>query len=254
MKLLSWNVNGLRAVHGKGFLKWFKREAAEIVCLQEIKAREEQLDPELRDVRGYRAYFHPAEKPGYSGVAIYTSLEPRKVEYGIGDPSIDSEGRVLQADFGDFTLINAYFPNSQREHTRLDYKLYFCRAMLQHCKKLRSAGKNLVLCGDFNVAHREIDLANPKSNEDNAGFLPQERAWMSEFLSQGFTDVFREMEPDRGHYTWWSYRPGVRERNIGWRIDYHVVNEEFRGAVLDSYHQPKVTGSDHCPVGLTLKV
>ncbi len=253
MKLASWNVNGIRSAHGKGFLKWFKAEEADIVCVQEIKARPDQLEEELIHPHGYFSAWHPAEKPGYSGVAIFSKKEPLEVKYGFGVPSIDSEGRVLIAEYPDFVLINAYFPNSQREHTRLDYKIAFCDQMLKFCAQTVKKGKNLVLCGDYNIAHQEIDLRNPKSNMDNAGFLPEERAWMTKFLAAGFSDIFRERNPDPHHYTWWSYRPGVRQKNIGWRLDYHCINGDFRDRVSDVYHRPKVTGSDHCPVGLELK-
>ena len=253
MKLASWNVNGIRAAQKKGFLKWFESEKADVICLQETKATLDQLDEALINPLGYSSFFLSAQKPGYSGVAIYSKKEPLSVTQGIGVPEIDSEGRVLVAEFKDFTLLNAYFPNSQREHARLGYKLSFCEAMLKHCQNLRKKGKNIVLCGDYNIAHKEIDLKNPKQNVDNAGFLPEERAWMDRFLGSGYVDVFREKTPDPGHYTWWSYRPGVREKNIGWRLDYHCVNKEFSDRVHHAYHQPKVVGSDHCPVILDLK-
>ena len=213
MKLLSWNVNGIRAAHTKGFLKWFEAQQADVICLQETKAQLEQLDQSLHHPLGYHSFWHSAQKPGYSGVAIYSKSEPLSVTNGIGDASIDSEGRVLVAEYPKFTLINAYFPNSQREHTRLDYKLAFCNRMLQFCEGLRAAGKTVILCGDFNIAHREIDLKNPKSNENNAGFLPEERAWMDQFLAAGYVDSFRHFCKDPNHYTWWSYRPGVRQKN-----------------------------------------
>ena len=253
MKLVSWNVNGIRSVHTKGFTKWFESEAADVVCVQEIKATPEQLDEGMLHPLKFHSYWHPAQKPGYSGTAIYSKKEPLSVKIGIGVPEIDAEGRILSAEYVDFTLVNAYFPNSQREHTRLDYKLRFCDEMLKYCNKLRKSGKNVVLCGDYNIAHQEIDLRNPKSNQDNAGFLPEERAWMDKFLKAGYADVFREKVSEPHHYTWWSYRPGVRAKNVGWRIDYHCVNEEFRDRVKDTQHQPKVLGSDHCPIVLEVK-
>lgn len=253
MKLVSWNVNGVRAAQKSGFLDWFEKEAADLVCLQEIKANIEQLDQTLHHPLGYHSFWHSAEKPGYSGVAVYSKSEPLNVRSGIGIPEIDCEGRVLQLEFSNTILLNCYFPNSQRDHARLGYKLEFCDAIFKHCEKIRSEGKNLVLCGDFNIAHQEIDLKNPKTNENNAGFLPEERAWMSRFLAAGYADVFREQTRDPGHYTWWSYRPGVRAKNIGWRLDYHVVNQEFRDSVKRAWHQPQVMGSDHCPVVLELK-
>jgi exodeoxyribonuclease-3 len=253
MRLISWNVNGIRAVAQKGFMNWFGAQEADVVCLQETKANEEQLDLFLRNPSGYQSFWHSAQKPGYSGTAIYSRREPQEVIEGLGIPEIDSEGRVLQLDFGDFRLINAYFPNSQREHTRLGYKVDFCNAMLKHTESLRKKGKHVVLCGDFNIAHREIDLRNPKENVNNAGFLPEERAWLDEFEKAGYVDTFRNFTKDPGHYTWWSYRPGVRARNIGWRLDYFWVNQEFRERLLAARHQPEVMGSDHCPVVLDLR-
>ena len=253
-RLISWNVNGIRAVSREGkFLSWMKKEDADIICLQEIKATPEVLEQELVRPLGYQGYWHPAHKPGYSGVSIFSRQEPLSIQHGIGDPTIDSEGRVLIAEFSKFTLINAYFPNSQREHARLGYKLKFCAKMLELCEGFRSAGKNIILCGDFNIAHQEIDLANPKTNHKNAGFLPEERAWMTHFLSQGYVDTFRLFTSSDGHYTWWSYRPGLRQKNIGWRLDYQVVNHEFRDQVVRTIHHPTVTGSDHCPVEIEIK-
>jgi exodeoxyribonuclease-3 len=170
----------------------------------------------------------------------------------MGVKAIDSEGRVLVADFDDFSVVNAYFPNSQREHTRLGYKLEFCDAIFKFCQKLRKTGRGVILCGDYNIAHKEIDLKNPKTNVNNAGFLPAERAWMDKFIGAGWVDTFREFTPDPGHYSWWSYRPGVREKNIGWRIDYHCVNDEFRKSVKDAYIMPDIRGSDHCPVAIEI--
>mgnify|MGYP003950773949 CR=1 FL=1 len=252
MKLVSWNVNGLRAAYNKGFLDWFQKEKADVVCLQEIKVKQEQLDLFQLNPMGYHSYWHSAEKPGYSGVAIYSKKEPLSVKYGIGKSEIDNEGRVLTVEYKDFFLVNTYFPNSQREHARLDYKLMFCDKILRFCKKLKKE-KNVVLCGDYNIAHEEIDLKNPKQNINNAGFLPEERAWMGKFLSQGFLDVFRDRVKEPHHYTWWSYRPGIRDRNIGWRIDYHCINEEFNDRIKKVYHKPDVLGSDHCPIYLEVK-
>jgi len=178
---------------------------------------------------------------------------PLSVQTGIGIPEIDDEGRVLVAEYPDFTLVNAYFPNSQREHTRLDYKLEFCKQMFKFLEKMRKKGKHVVLCGDFNIAHNEIDLKNPKSNQKNAGFLPEERAWMTEFLNGGYIDTFRHFEKGPGHYTWWSYRPGVRAKNIGWRLDYFCTNREHEDRLKAARHQPEALGSDHCPVVLDLK-
>ena len=256
MKLVSWNVNGIRAASkGSGYQNLFQEgsDQADIIGLQVIKCTPDQLDFWLAQPPGFHALWNPAKKPGYSGVAIFTRYEPLNVIEGLGDPEIDQEGRVLTAEFKDFTFINAYFPNSQRDHARLPFKLKFCDLMAKHLQSLRNKGKNTVLCGDFNIAHNEIDLKNPKSNMNNAGFLPEERAWMGQFLNLGYIDTFRYFNKNPDHYTWWSYRPGVRERNIGWRLDYHVVNQEFEDRLLMTRHQPEVFGSDHCPVVLEIK-
>jgi len=252
MKLASWNVNGIRAASRHGFLDWLQKEQADVVSIQETKANKEQLDAAIVNPDGYKSFWHSAKKSGYSGVAIYSKVEPISVNEGLGLEEFDSEGRVLVAEFPLFTLINSYFPNSQRDHARLDYKLRFCSAMGAFCETLRKKGKNLVLAGDFNIAHTEIDLKFPKANENNAGFLPQERAWIDAFLKTGYVDSFRHFDNSPGNFTWWSYRPGVREKNIGWRLDYHLVNSEFRGRLKNSLHRTKILGSDHCPVILEI--
>ncbi len=253
MKLASWNVNGIRAAQRNGFLDWFAKEAADVVCVQEIKALPEQLEEPMLHPGGYHAFWHPAEKKGYSGVATFSKREPLDVRYGIGNEEFDREGRVLILEYPDFLSVNAYFPNSQRDHARLDYKLRFCAAMMRFLNKNVRAGKNVLLCGDFNIAHQEIDLKNPKTNKDTAGFLPEERAWMTRLLKAGYIDTFRHFCEEPDHYTWWSYRPTVRERNIGWRIDYFVTNPEFQHQLKAMHHRPKVRGSDHCPIVLELK-
>lgn len=253
MKLMSWNVNGIRACGKNGFLKWFENEGADIVCVQEIKATPEVVEESLRNPLKYHAFWNPAQKPGYSGTAVFSKKEPLDVIMGLGDPQFDSEGRVMIVKYPKFTLLNSYFPNSQRDHARLPYKLAFCKKFFQTAQKLRAKGENVIMCADWNIAHQEIDLKNPKSNQKNAGFLPEERAWMSKFIETGYVDAFRKFEPGPGHYTWWSYRPGVREKNVGWRLDYFMANEEFSDRLKTSYHRPQVMGSDHCPVGLEIK-
>lgn len=253
MKLASWNVNGIRSVYQKGFDKWFRDLDADFVCLQEVKAHCGDLEEALVRPKGFFGHWHCAEKKGYSGLAVYAKKEPLSVHEGLGDPQFDREGRALILEYPDFTLINSYFPNSQRDHARLDYKLAFCEAMLQRLNAIRAAGKNVLLCGDFNIAHKEIDLKNPKENKDNAGFLPEERAWMDKVVEQGYLDTFRLFQPAGGHYTWWSYRPTIRERNIGWRLDYFLANGEMRDRLRKVEHQTQVMGSDHCPVLLELK-
>lgn len=250
MKIFSWNVNGIRAAARKGLLDWVAQSGGDVYCWQEIKARTEQLDRDLAQPEGFDAYWQPAEKPGYSGVAAWTRRQPQRVFAGLGNEEIDREGRVLGLDYGSFVLLNAYFPNSQREHARLPFKLAFCRAIQEVCTDIVQSGRHIVLTGDFNIAHEEIDLANPKENQNNAGFLPEERKWMDTFLSSGFVDVFRRFVPEGGHYTWWSYRKGVRERNIGWRLDYFCVDEAFLDRIVEVGHLPAVMGSDHCPVFL----
>ncbi len=254
MELVSWNVNGVRSIYKKNFLKWFLQTNADLVCMQEVKCHPEQVaEEEFLHPGGFHSFWHPAEKPGYSGLVVYSRTEPLAVTAGLGLPEFDSEGRVLSLEFKDFTLVNAYFPNSQREHTRLPYKLRFCAAIFAHLEALRAQGKNVLICGDFNIAHKEIDLKNPKSNQNNAGFLPQERAWLDDFIKSGYTDTFRQFEPGPGHYTWWSYRPGVREKNIGWRLDYFFSNQEFSDRLQSAAHLSTVMGSDHCPVFLKLR-
>ena len=259
MRIISWNINGIRAVEKRGFVSWMKAEGADVVCLQETKARPEQLSAELleiRDMEGkpYHAYWASAKKPGYSGVAIYTKTEPLNLK-PLGIDEFDEEGRVLQADFKDFTLITAYFPNSQDYGKRLEYKLRFCDAILKLCKNYRKQNRHFVISGDYNIAHTPIDLARPKENENNAGYLPEERAWMDTFTTAGFVDTFRHFHPGQGgHYSWWSYRLNARERNVGWRIDYHSVDNAFLPKVTSSLILPEVTGSDHCPVEIHLSV
>ena len=254
IKILSWNVNGLRAAHKKGFIEWVLAENPDILCVQETKAAEEQLPRALKSISGYHSYFCVAEKKGYSGVAIYTKTKPQTIEYGFGIPKFDSEGRILIADYGDFVLLNIYFPNGKMSDERLAYKLKFYNALLEYANKLKKEGKNLVICGDLNTAHKEIDIARPKANEKNSGFLPVERAWIDKFISQGYVDTFRMFNKDPDQYTWWSYRGSARSRNVGWRLDYFFVNEEFKDKIDDSYILKDVMGSDHCPVGLNIEL
>lgn len=252
-RIYSWNVNGIRACSKKGFLDWLRDSDADLVAIQESKAHLEQLDLSLVSPKMYQSFWHSAEKKGYSGTAVYTKHDPINVSYGLGEFFEDTEGRVLTVEMKNYTLVNAYFPNSQRDHARLDFKLLFCDAMLEYLQSLRSKGKNIILCGDYNIAHKEIDLKNPKSNRNTAGFLPEERSWMTEYLSAGYIDAFRKFEQSPDHYTWWSYRAGVRPRNIGWRIDYFTANVEFEDRLHSCSHLPDIMGSDHCPVALEIK-
>lgn len=254
MKILSWNVNGLRAVHKKGFLPWLAKEKPDVLCLQEIKARPEQLDGELQNLKGYHAVYNPAKRPGYSGTAIYSRKPPDEVWTGIGDARFDDEGRVTGVRFGNLQVISAYYPNSREGGARLGFKLEFCARFTKLLKRKVDKGEDVVLAGDYNIAHQEIDLARPDDNHESPGFFPQEREAMTEFLSAGFHDVFREEFPKKaGAYTWWSMRSGARARNVGWRIDYTNVNARLRTGVKKTWILPHVMGSDHCPVGLELR-
>lgn len=250
MKLISWNVNGLRACMGKGFLDFLKASDADIVCLQETKMQREQAD---FIIGGYEEYWNSAEKKGYSGTAVFTKKPPLSVSYGIGIPEHDTEGRVITAEFPDFFLVNVYTPNSQQELARLPYRMQWEDAFRDYLKTLDQK-KPLIVCGDMNVAHEEIDLKNPKTNRKNAGFTDEERQKMTELLSSGFIDTFRLLYPDtEGVYSWWSYRFHAREKNAGWRIDYFLVSDRLKDRVLDSRIDTDVFGSDHCPVELILK-
>jgi exodeoxyribonuclease-3 len=253
LRLVSWNVNGLRAVHKKGFLEWFQREQPDILCLQETKSSPEQLPPELQAPQGYRAYFSShQERKGYSGVALYSKREPLNVSYGMGEPKFDNEGRLIIADYGSFVLITCYFPNGRSSQERLDYKLAFYDGFLRYIGSLRAKGKQVVLCGDVNTAHKEIDIARPKENANTSGFLQVEREWLDTFVSHGFVDTFRLFNEQPGQYTWWDTISRARERNVGWRIDYFFVDEALRPKVRHAAIHPDVMGSDHCPVSLTL--
>ncbi len=248
MKLISWNVNGLRAVMGKGFMDIFARLDADVFCLQETKLQQGQID---MDLPGYHQYWNYAEKKGYSGTAIFTRREPLSVRYGIGVEEHDHEGRVITLDMGDFYLITVYTPNAQRELTRLDYRMRWEDDFLAYLKGL---DKPVIFCGDLNVAHREIDLKNPKSNVNNAGFTPQERGKMDTLLASGFVDTFRYFHPEEtGAYTWWSYMFHAREKNAGWRIDYFIVSQDMTHRLESACIHPEIFGSDHCPVELVLR-
>ncbi|MGD2062585.1 MAG: exodeoxyribonuclease III [Nitrospirota bacterium] len=254
MKILSWNVNGIRACAQKGLLQWMADCDADVICLQETKAKPEQLDKALLHPPGYNAYWYSAERPGYSGVVTYSRIAPRQVVYGLRGGWQDDEGRVIRTDFDGLTLFNVYFPNGQRDAERLAYKLAFYDHFLGIAEELRRAGHRLVVSGDYNTAHKEIDLANPKENSERSGFLPVERAWLDRFVAHGYVDTFREFNQEPDQYTWWTYRFGARRRNIGWRIDYHFVSAELRPHLTAATIHPEVTGSDHCPVGIELEL
>ena len=252
MKCYSWNVNGIRSVAKKGCLPWEILPGAEVICLQETKAQPEQI-PDLVQPAGWHGAWHSAEKPGYSSVAILSRVKPDEILVGLGDPEYDREGRVLSARFGTLVVISAYFPNSQDLGKRIDYKLGFCARLEEFIAGQRKQGRQVLLMGDYNIAHQPIDLARPKDNEKNAGFLPAEREWFGRWLSLGMRDVFRERNPELvGAYTWWTNWGGARQRNVGWRIDYSTVTPDLVERVRAVEHHPLVMGSDHCPVSIDL--
>lgn len=255
LKLFSWNVNGLRAVYNKGFADWVSRVQPDILGLQEIKATPDQLPAELNPIPGYHAYFAPAVKKGYSGVALYSKREPKRVQIGLGIEEYDVEGRTIIAEYDSFVFITAYFPNGKADLSRVDYKLAYSDAFLAYCNAQRAQGKAVIFCGDVNTAHKEIDLARPKENRKVTGFLPIECAWMDKLVGAGYIDIFRERNPAlEGAYCWWSNRSGARERNIGWRIDYFFITPDLREKVVDAQLHPEVLGADHCPISLELAV
>ncbi len=252
LEILSWNVNGLRAVMKKGFLDFLSSESPDIVCLQETKTSEAPL--ELYQADGYHMYFAAGEKKGYSGVALLTREEPRSVARGFGDPRFDGEGRTLIADYGKFVLMNIYFPNGKASQARLDYKMAFYDAFLDYADRLKGQGRKIIVCGDINTAHDERDIARPRENSKVSGFLPVERAWMDKFEAHGYADTFRLFSQEGGHYTFWDVVSGARARNVGWRIDYFYVSENVKKQVREAFIMTDVMGSDHCPIGIRIAV
>ncbi|MDR2488884.1 MAG: exodeoxyribonuclease III [Desulfovibrio sp.] len=253
MRLYSWNVNGFRALCAKGAWAWFKDAQADVVALQETKTEEAQVPEEHRRPSGYHsAWFSSVKKRGYSGVATFSRIQPLQVTFDLPVPAFQGEGRLIHMELHDFHLFNVYFPNGQMNEERLAYKLGFYEAFLAHAQKMR-AHKPVVVCGDFNTAHKAIDLARPAQNENTSGFLPIERAWMDRFVAHGYIDSFRHVHGDMpANYSWWSFRAGARERNIGWRIDYFFVSEELAPRITNAWIDSGVKGSDHCPVGIEL--
>lgn len=254
MRLISFNVNGIRAISKKGFFDWVQEESPDVLCIQETKAHPDQLTQEILSPAGYHSYWASAEKKGYSGVAVYTKSEPKSVEIGLGIDEFDREGRTLVLDFGDFLLYNIYYPNGGAGNKRVPFKMRYYDAFLEHVEERRQSGRHVVVCGDVNTAHTEIDLARPKSNEKTTGFLPEEREWVSRFLDTGYIDTFRHFHTEPDHYTWWDYKTRARERNVGWRIDYFFVNQEFLPQLKSACIYQDVMGSDHCPVGIDITV
>jgi exodeoxyribonuclease-3 len=254
--MVSWNVNGARAVHRKGFLDWFAAAQPDLLCLQEVRAELDQIHPTMAEPEGYHVVWNPSRvKKGYSGTALYAKREPRRVDLGLGDERFDGEGRTIVAEFDDFVVLNAYFPNGRSDLSRVEFKLEFCRLFLERCEEYRAEGKAVIFCGDLNTSHREIDLARPRENAGNTGFLPEERAWIDEVIETGYVDSFRALHPDaEDAYTWWAMRMRARERNVGWRLDYWFVAEELRDRIDEASIHAQVQGSDHCPVELVLQV
>ena len=253
MKITTWNVNGYRAVLNKNALDWVPEVAPDVLCLQEIKVQLGQISEEEASLDDYEGVWNPAERKGYSGTATFHKIAPDEVGLGLGVDEFDHEGRVIRFRYGDLYLYNIYFPNGGQENQRVPFKLDFYAKLLEICDDLHAKGKEIIITGDFNTAHNEIDLANPKSNEKNTGFLPEERVWIDKYLEHGFVDAFRVLYPERVAYTWWTYRFNSRARNVGWRLDYYLVSESLMDRVEDVVVHDEVMGSDHCPVSLILK-
>lgn len=255
MKIISWNVNGLRALLAKNSVEPVLDFSPDVLSFQEIKVKPEQLTKsQMQTFGGYEKIWNPAERPGYSGVATFARQTPDLVDTSLGEKRFDIEGRLIRTDYRDLSLFNLYVPNGQRDQARLDYKLDFYARLLDLCDQLHKAGRLVVLFGDMNTAHKPIDLKNPKQNEKNSGFLPEERAWIDKYLEHNFVDIYREMHGDKVEYTWWTYRMNARARNIGWRLDYFLVSKELVSQIKQVEILGQVTGSDHCPVSLELKL
>jgi exodeoxyribonuclease-3 len=253
LKIFCWNVNGIRAIWKKDFPKWLKEASPDILCLQETKAQQEKLDETITKVENYCCHFFSAEKKGYSGVAIYSKPEPLEIAKGFSNPYFDNEGRVIRVDYEDFTIYNVYFPNGGRSEERVKYKLDFYDALFFEVEKKRKKQKNIIICGDYNTAHKEIDIARPKENRFKSGFLAEERAWIDTIINLGYIDIFREYNKEPDQYTYWDQVTFARDRNVGWRIDYFFVTQEMRKFVTGAKIHQSVMGSDHCPIELDLK-
>ncbi|MEI8280093.1 MAG: exodeoxyribonuclease III [Bacteroidota bacterium] len=254
MRIITYNVNGVRSAINKGFNDWLKTNPADVICLQEIKALKENIDHEAIEAIGYKTYMFSAEKKGYSGVAIFTKVAPDSIQYGNGIDHSDAEGRVIRADFGDVTLINAYFPSGTSGDIRQEYKYKWLDEFYEYIQKLKKKRPKLIICGDYNICHKAIDIHDPVSNKKSSGFLPEERAWMDKFFDNGFVDTFRHFNTEPHNYSWWSQRAASRERNKGWRIDYVNVSEALKPSLKKAMIMPDVKHSDHCPVFLELDI
>ena len=257
IKLISWNVNGLRAAIKKDFFKSFGQLDADVFALQETKLQEAQLTDEMKNIQGYESHWsHASVKKGYSGVAAYTRLKPKQVKYGIDESRFDNEGRIVEMDFEDFIFFNVYFPNGQMNEERLQYKLDFYETFFKYTDEYKKQGRSLIITGDYNTAHNEIDLKNPKANEKTSGFLRIERDWLDRITENGYRDTFRHLYPDTVKYSWWTYRFKARDRNVGWRIDYFFVTEDIidKGWIKEAFIDNSIYGSDHCPIGLVIEI
>lgn len=254
MKLYSWNVNGIRAAEKKGLVDWIQSEQPDVLGIQELKATEDQLPDTLKQIDGYHAFFNPAERKGYSGTAVYYKEEPLNIHTGLSDDRFNHEGRTIVMEYPDFTLYNIYFPNGGQGDDRLQFKMDFYDCFQKDVNALVAEGKRVIVCGDVNTAHTEIDLKNPKSNAKRSGFLPIEREWVTQFLNDGYIDTYRYFYPDQIKYSWWSYRFNARANNAGWRIDYFFASENAKDLLEDAAIHTDVMGSDHCPISLTLKI
>ena len=262
MKILSWNVNGIRAISKKGFWDWLYQKdmllevegLCDILCVQETKCHKEQLGQEFLEPKGYHTFWSQAERKGYSGVAVFSKEKPLYVERSLGNDEFDKEGRLLQLEYKDFILFNVYFPNGGAQNKRVPFKMAFYDAFLDKVVKLKNAGKKIIICGDVNTAHQEIDLTHPKNNQRNTGFLPEERAWITKFLDKGFIDTFRYFNKEPGNYTWWDYKTRARSRNVGWRIDYFFISNNLCNHLKSAFILYDVMGSDHCPLGIEVEV
>ena len=255
MRIISYNVNGIRAAIKKGFIEWLQTDPADVICLQETKAWKDDVDYKRIEALGFETYWFSAEKKGYSGVAVFTKVHPDNVQFGSGIMQSDAEGRVIRLDFGDTTLVNAYFPSGTSGDIRQTYKYQWLDEFLDYINVLKQTRPKIVITGDYNIAHKEIDIHDPRGNKNSSGFLPEERAWMDKFLQHGFVDSFREIRPDEAHrYSWWSQRfPSVRLNNKGWRIDYITVTDNLKNSIVAADIYPDVKHSDHCPVFIELK-
>ncbi|MGJ3233393.1 exodeoxyribonuclease III [Marivirga sp.] len=254
MNIISYNVNGIRAAERKGLSVWLQNEEPDVFCLQELKANQDQIDLSVFENLGYHIYWHSAEKKGYSGVGIFTKIKPKNVEVGCGIPEYDREGRVIRADFNDFSIISTYMPSGSSGDPRQDFKMKWLADFRNYIQELKQDYPNLLICGDYNICHQPIDIHDPVRNKNSSGFLPEEREWMTEFLNDGFIDTFRHLNKEPDQYSWWSYRSAARERNKGWRIDYHMLSENLLHKLQSADILQDVKHSDHCPVKIELDV